>query len=82
VGVATTVKASWESFEEAVMPPDAGRVQRQEMRRAFYAGAWAVLCTVREVGEESVSEADGVATLEAIKAELQAFQFLITKGRA
>lgn len=77
-----SMKAEWESFEAAVMPRDAGQVQRQEMRRAFYAGAWSMLCAVRDIGDDGVSEADGVVTLEAMRRELEAFQFLIKKGRA
>jgi hypothetical protein len=31
-----SVRNAWESFEAAVVPGDAGDVQRREMRRAFY----------------------------------------------
>jgi biotin synthase-like enzyme len=33
----------WDSFARAVLPKDAPAVQRQEMRRAFYAGAQGML---------------------------------------
>ena len=77
-----TVKSEWESFEAAVMPRGAGIVQRQEMRRAFYAGAWSMLCAVRGIGDDSVSEEQGIETLEAMRRELEAFSFLVKKGRA
>lgn len=34
-----TVAQMWAEFEAKVIPPDAGDVQRSEMKLAFYAGA-------------------------------------------
>jgi hypothetical protein len=66
---------SWESFERAVIPADAGPVQRQEMRRAFYAGAWSILCSVRHIGgNDSISEQDGAAMLESLVRECERFK--------
>lgn len=73
---------SWESFVRAVMPRNAPAVQRQEMRRAFYAGAWAMLCAFREIGEDSVSEDEGVAVMERLKTEVETFYGQVRKGRA
>ena len=41
-----SVEEEWESFARAVLPPNCSTVQRWEMRRAFYAGAWAMLAGV------------------------------------
>lgn len=76
-----TLKDDWESFDSQVIPDDAGTTQRQEMRRAFYAGAWSMLCAVERLGNEAVSEEQGVVALEKLKAECQAFVFLVKKGR-
>src|SRR5262245_43556272 len=32
----------WHEFERKVMPQGAGEIQRREMRRAFFSGAWAI----------------------------------------
>ena len=37
---------AWASFEKAVLPRNCSDVQRQEMRRAFYAGAMIIFDTV------------------------------------
>jgi hypothetical protein len=73
---------AWESYERDVMPRDAGQDQRVETRRAFYAGAKAVLQMALQIGEDSVSEAQGVILLETLKRECEAFVDLIRKGKA
>lgn len=37
------VEESWRSFEDAVLGPTIGAVQRREMRRAFFAGAFSIM---------------------------------------
>ena len=48
------VREAWERFEKALLPPDCSDVQRQETRRAFYAGAFVVL----DVMAEAMSDDD------------------------
>jgi hypothetical protein len=73
---------AWESYERDVMPHDAGHSQRVETRRAFYAGAQAVLQMALAIGEDSVSEAQGVFALEVLRQECEAFVGLIREGKA
>jgi hypothetical protein len=73
---------AWESYESQVMPRDAGRSQRTETRRAFYAGAQALLQVVLATGEDSVTEDQGVIVLEVLRRECEAFVDLIRKGKA
>ena len=73
----------WDSFARAVLPEGCPAVQRQEMRRAFYAGAEALLHGVLQVlsaeGEEATAEdLDAMANLEK---ELSEFAELVKKGR-
>ncbi len=77
-----SVKEAWESFEAAVIPEDAPAVQRSEMRRAFYAGAWAMLMGCSSIGETSVTEEEGVAMLESWKKECERFYLMMNMGRA
>lgn len=67
------IASEWNNFEKAVIPPNAPGVQRKEMRRAFYAGVWAMLQAAKELGEGSISEDAGVIALESIEAECQEF---------
>ncbi|WP_088893147.1 hypothetical protein [Leptolyngbya ohadii] len=70
-----TIRQKWQQFERSVMPIDASPIQKQEMRRAFYAGAFALLDIVAQIGsDESISEEAGALLLDKIEAELKAFQ--------
>lgn len=77
------IDREWWSFTAAAIPSTAGPVQRQEMRRAFYAGALAVLHGLMESldpGDEPTAEDfDRMSRLEA---ELQAFGEAIQRGEA
>lgn len=77
-----SVDSMWKSFAKAVLPRDASSVQRQEMRRAFYGGAWAMLCEFRKIGEDAVSEKQGVAHMERLKTELEVFSVRMLQGKA
>lgn len=69
----------WETFERKVIPPGASRIQRQEMRRAFYAGAAGMFGLIAQIDEEDEDEA--VAQLEALKQELMVFTWRVGVDR-
>ena len=73
------LQQSWQSYSKAVMPNNAPPIQVQEMRRAFYAGATAMLDITKLLGEEDVSEETGVAALEALQQEIVDFLSLVGK---
>ena len=77
-----TVKGAWESFEAHVIPADSPLVQVQECRRAFYAGAMAMLSMCESVGETGVSEDEGVRRLEGWRKECERFIAMMNMGRA
>lgn len=77
-----TVREAWESYEKGVLPPDAHHSQRIETRRAFYSGAFVMLGTVSALGDDSFSEAQGVARLEGLRAECVGFFALVQAGLA
>lgn len=77
-----TLASAWDTFHAAVLPPGAGPIQRQEMRRAFYAGAQAALLATVDISEPEVSEDAGVAALEALHDECRQFAKAISEGRA
>ena len=68
-----TIQEHWDSFEKLVMPKEAGFTQRQEMRRAFYAGAQSMLFGIMETGESNVTEEAGAQIIEGYNQELSDF---------
>jgi len=63
-----TVFEEWKSYERDVVPPDAPAVQREECRRAFYAGAFAMFGLVITATEPR-SEEDCEANLQGLQDE-------------
>ena len=66
-----TVYEQWKSYERDVMPREAGAVQREECRRAFYAGAYASFLLVMAATEPK-SEDECEANLQALQDEMEA----------
>ena len=66
-----TIKEQWDSFRMLVVPADASEVQLQETRRAFYAGAEAMMRIQFNIGDKDVSEDEGVAILSACHDEAE-----------
>lgn len=56
-GTEATLFAEWKSYEARVVPLLASDVQREETMRAFYAGAWSILCAVAIATDRGVGEA-------------------------
>lgn len=77
-----TIAEQWALFSAAVMPKDAPPVQRQEMRRAFYAGAEAALRMQFAIGDKAVSEDAGVAIIEGWHDECRRFAQQVASGAA
>lgn len=73
----------WDSFARAVLPKDAPAVQRQEMRRAFYAGAQGILFGVIAIlAPEAEPTDEDIRHMENLHQELQDFANLVEQGRA
>lgn len=77
-----TIQAMWVSYMDEVIPKGASPVQIQECKRAFVAGAKAVLGIVVAIGEDDVSEEQGVEILEGLQGECRAFVADVLEGRA
>ena len=66
------IEEEWAGFKRMVMPPGAGRIQVEEMRRSFYAGASALLALLqRKLDPGSDPTAADLAMLDEIDRELQ-----------
>jgi len=75
-----TIGEKWETFEKLVVPNGAPAIQRQEMRRAFYAGAEAMFSL--QCGIADHSEEAAYAMLDMLKEEMQLFASDVREGRA
>lgn len=70
-----TIEEQWQGFAAMVfrgMTPAAG--QREEMKKAFFAGAWSLFCAVEQIGTPEVSELEGHVFLETWRLECLAFK--------
>lgn len=73
----------WDSFARAVLPSNCGSDQRLEMRRAFYAGAQAILFKViMSLAPDSEPTADDLAMMDNLQQELSDFAENVKAGRA
>ena len=75
-----TIAGAWKSYS-AVLAPTAGAVQRQETKRAFYAGAISLLGLLDELSTPEVSEDAGMAVLASLHQEARSYGADIQAGR-
>lgn len=68
------IQSEFDSYMREVIPVNAPAVQIVECKRAFFAGAHAVLSQVIKFGDEEVSENVGVEGLERMRQELLKFK--------
>jgi hypothetical protein len=70
----------WEDLARRVLPNDASEIQKIEMRRAFMAGAHAVLTEMAILAE--LPPELGAEGLQNMHLEIQAFHVLLKQGLA
>lgn len=69
-----TIQEEWEGFAASVLPANASQIQRDEMRMAFFSGAWTVVCQTIRIGTDEVSEQDGIDQINRVRAEIEEFK--------
>ncbi len=73
----------WDEFARKILPPGCGAIQKQEMRRAFYSGAQAILFRViTAFAPDTEPTAEDLQVMEDLHQELEDFGKLIQQGRA
>lgn len=75
------IEQQWLSYRSAVLPKEAPLIQLQECRRAFYAGAQALLQTLLTAvspGQEVTDE--DAQVLERVQKELDEFAKAVESG--
>lgn len=80
----STLAEQWQAFDRLILvPAKAGAVQRKETRRAFYAGAQALLEIMRTcISDDPDMTATDEKLIEQIDAEFVQFAKDIEGGRA
>lgn len=70
-----SIEEAWNDFSRQVFRGrPIGRVQQQqEMKKAFFAGAFVVQCMIQENGEPRVSEAIALVHLEKLAEDLKRY---------
>ncbi len=77
-----TIRTLWLGYAADNLPADAVPEQERQVRRAFYGGAWAMFCLFEALGNQSLSDDQGFAILDRLRAECEAFAELTRTGRA
>lgn len=67
------VAREWAGYRLKVVPEDAGAVQVEGCKMAFYGGAWAMFNLLMMIAAEEVDEVKSEARASAIEAELEGF---------
>ena len=68
------IEEHWKIFAKAIFAGEpVSRVQYEEMRKGFFAGATAMLRMMQAIGDDSVSEEHGVMVLDAVEEECVQF---------
>jgi len=77
------VRDAWTSFERAILPPDCSDVQRSEMRRAFFAGAFSIMDELSKAmsHEDDMTDADERVMID-LAIEQEEYLAALRMGRA
>jgi hypothetical protein len=77
------LEAKWLSYRTVVIPKDAGELQVRESRRAFYAGAGALLETILGfLGSGDEPSEQELASMDQIANEIREFNEQVKRGAA
>lgn len=68
-----TIQQGFDDYATNCIPSTASEIQMTETRRAFYAGAMAMLKITMAVGNSDMSEKAGAAVLEGVYQEISQF---------
>lgn len=76
------IEAVWESYRTEIVPADASRVQLQETRRAFYAGAMGLFEVVNRMHDpcSGPTTAD-IENMSSLMEELREWAIGVEQGR-
>jgi hypothetical protein len=73
---------AWLEYALEAMPLNALPIQQKETRRAFYAGAWIMLTILSQMSEDSFTQDEASAQIEACFQEALAFKTMVLRSDA
>ena len=77
------IDTAWRSYAEQIIPVNAPDVQRQELRRAFYAGAASMFGGIMAMLEPGTEPTDAdLENMNALQGELDQYVRDLKAGRA
>ena len=77
------IDTGWRSYAEHVLPAGASKAQKQETKRALYAGAGLLFeALTNAVGPDDVSEDAGMDIMASVDTEIRTFLDDVKRGRA
>lgn len=68
----TSINDRWKHFEKSVLPKEAPDIQRQEMKRAFFAG-FSLCLDIMCIEISELEEDDGVKEIQRLRAQIEGF---------
>ena len=68
-----TIQENWDSFQEKVVPKDAGPHQITETRNAFYAGAMVMFSSMTDLGDRALSDPARMGILNGYVEEIDGY---------
>ena len=78
-----SIEEEWAGFSAMVFANcSPSPTQVTEMKKAFFAGAWAMFTAIEEIGEPHITESDAFEYLESRRAECLAFKESIMREYA
>lgn len=77
------LETEWVNFRNQVIPKGAPQIQLLEMRRAFYAGAWAYYSLIMNLLEPGTDATEkDLRMMAQLDAEMRDFRDRVEKGHA
>jgi len=77
-----SIEAEWNFFWGMVKPRGCSETQKEEMKKAFFAGAWALFNSMKEIGEPHITEEVAEKYLNAREEECIKFKDNLMKKHA
>lgn len=77
-----SIASQWDLFRAAVIPPSAGAMQLRETKRAFYAGARALLALMEQIAANDEPDDVGADSIEQLLQECVQFAQQVEAGKA
>lgn len=69
-----SIEEEWQGYSDMIFRGEVSDTQREETKKAFFAGAWAIFAATEFMGTDDVTESQAFEYLEARRAECLEFK--------